>query len=237
MRINENIALAKSILNKQGITVDSPEYSDYLKIRDICGAGHGYVGILTRIRFQDGITDMDEIISIYDILKNSKIDVGKLNKMTYDDILNTFYDEFKTIENTDYEVVYKDSEYTYYRVYTYNGIMKTGSPSWCLKTKSNWDKYQSVYPKQYVVINNEYKNRLAVPNDDILNSYSSKKGFVRFGISINDDDINSIKWAAFNDNNWKNSYIMFKSFLTKSTFTTRVCRTKKVEYILINTNH
>lgn len=201
MRINENIALAKSILNKQGITVDSPEYSDYLKIRDICGAGHGYVGILTRIRFQDGITDMDEIISIYDILKNSKIDVGKLNKMTYDDILNTFYDEFKTSENTDYEVVYKDSEYTYYRVYTYNGIMKTGSPSWCLKTKSNWDKYQSVYPKQYVVINNEYKNRLAVPNDDILNSYSSKKGFVRFGISINDDDINSIKWAAFNDNN------------------------------------
>lgn len=202
MKINENIALAKSILNKQGITTDSPEYSDYLKIREICGIGHGYVGILTRIRFQDGITDMDEISSIYDILKNSKIDVGKLNKMTYDDILNTFYDEFQTTEkNKDYEIVYKDSEYTYYRVYTYNGIMKTGSPSWCLKTKSNWDKYQSVYTKQYVVINNKYKNRLPVPDDDILNSYSSKKGFVRFGISINDDDRNSIKWTAFNDNN------------------------------------
>lgn len=29
MRINENVALAKAILNKQGITTDSPEYSDY----------------------------------------------------------------------------------------------------------------------------------------------------------------------------------------------------------------
>lgn len=201
-KVNENVALAKAILNKQGISTDSPEYQDYLKIRDICGTGHGYVGVLTRIRFQDGITDMDEIISIYDILKNSKIDVGKLNKMSYDDILNTFYDEFQTTEkNTDYEVVYKDSEYTYYRVYTYNGIMKTGSPSWCLKTKSNWDKYQSVYPKQYVVISNRYKNRLPVPDDDILTSYSSKKGWVRFGISVNDSDVNSIKWTACDDNN------------------------------------
>jgi hypothetical protein len=203
MRINENVALAKAILNKQGITTDSPEYQDYLKIREICGTGHGYVGVLTRIRFQDGVTDMDEIASIYDILKNSKIDVGKLNKMTYDDILNTFYDEFKTSEkNEDYEVVFKDSEYTYYQVHTYKGIMKTGSPSWCLKTKSNWDKYQSVYPKQFVVVSNRYKNRLAVPDDDILSTYSSKKSFVRYGISVNDsshDDV--VKWTACDDNN------------------------------------
>ena len=90
--IKENVALSKAILNKQGITTESPEYSDYLKIRDICGNNHGYVGILTRIRFQDGISDMDEIQSIFDILKNSKIDVGKLNKLSYDDILNMFYD-------------------------------------------------------------------------------------------------------------------------------------------------
>jgi hypothetical protein len=202
MRINENVALAKAILNKQGITTDSPEYSDYLKIREICGTGHGYVGILTRLRFQDGVSDMDEIASIYDILKNSKIDVGKLNKMTYDDILNTFYDEFKTSEkNEDYEVIFKDSEYTYYQVHTYKGIMKTGSPSWCLKTKSNWDKYQSVYPKQFVVVNNKYKNRLAVPEDDILSAYSSKKGFVRYGISVNDSNETSVKWTACDDNN------------------------------------
>ena len=201
--IKENVALSKAILNKQGITTESPEYTDYLKIRDICGNNHGYVGILTRIRFQDGVTDMDEIQSIFDILKNSKIDVGKLNKLSYDDILDMFYDEFnKGDKNEDYEVVFKDSEYTYYRVYTYKGIMKTGSPSWCLKTKSNWDKYQSVYPMQFVVVNNEYKNKLMTPDDDLLNSYSSKKGYVRYGISVqlNGD---SVKWIANDDNNGK----------------------------------
>jgi len=35
--INENIAYAKSILNKNGITQDSKEYADYLIIREICG--------------------------------------------------------------------------------------------------------------------------------------------------------------------------------------------------------
>jgi hypothetical protein len=39
MKINENIALAKSILRKSGVEVDSVEYKDYLKIRDIVGKG------------------------------------------------------------------------------------------------------------------------------------------------------------------------------------------------------
>ena len=77
--INENVAFAKSILNKNGISPDSPEYQDYLKIREICGNSNGYVGILTKIRFVENIIDMDEIKSIYDVLKNSKIDVNKLN--------------------------------------------------------------------------------------------------------------------------------------------------------------
>lgn len=46
MKINENISLAKSILNKQRITQDSSEYKDYLKIRQMCGKSYGYVGIL-----------------------------------------------------------------------------------------------------------------------------------------------------------------------------------------------
>lgn len=82
--INENVAYAKSILSKKGIGVDSTEYADYLKIRDICGTNNGYVGILTKIRFIDNVTDMDEISSIFDILKNSKIDIAKMNKMSYD---------------------------------------------------------------------------------------------------------------------------------------------------------
>jgi len=31
MRINENVAFAKSILNKKGILKDSDEFNDYLK--------------------------------------------------------------------------------------------------------------------------------------------------------------------------------------------------------------
>ena len=42
-RINENIALSKSILAKKNITSDSPEYKDYLKIREICGVNYGYI--------------------------------------------------------------------------------------------------------------------------------------------------------------------------------------------------
>ena len=94
--INENVAYAKSILSKKGIGVDSTEYADYLKIRDICGTNNGYVGILTKIRFIDNVTDMDEISSIFDILKNSKIDIAKMNKMSYDDILEIFYDELSS---------------------------------------------------------------------------------------------------------------------------------------------
>lgn len=71
--INENIAYAKSILNKNRITQDSKEYTDYLRIREICGNNNGYVGILTKLRFIDNVSDMDEISSIFDVLKNSNI--------------------------------------------------------------------------------------------------------------------------------------------------------------------
>lgn len=72
MKINENIAYAKSILNKSGVTQESPEYQDYLKIREIVGNDNGYVGILTKLRFVDNVTDMEEIKSIYEILKKQK---------------------------------------------------------------------------------------------------------------------------------------------------------------------
>jgi len=41
MKINENIAYSKSILNKLQISETSKEYEDYLKIKEICGKNHG----------------------------------------------------------------------------------------------------------------------------------------------------------------------------------------------------
>ena len=206
-RINENIAYAKSILNKSGITTDSEEYQDYLTIRKICGGSNGYVGILTKIRFVDGITDMDEIESIFNVLKNSKIDINKLNKMSYSQILDVFYNEFSENEkDEDLELVYKDSQYSYYRVYTYKGILRIGSPSWCLKTKSNWDLYtkRGKY-HQWVVVDNRYLRNLITPENTYLGSYQSRKGWIRYGVTINHERLiggtEGNTFVAFSDNN------------------------------------
>lgn len=206
--LNENVAYAKSILAKRGISQGSPEWEDYLKIRQICGNDNGYVGILTKIRFIDEVTDFDELKSIFDILKNSKIDTTKMNKMSYSDILNVFYDELSgdKTKNKDYELIYKDSNYYYYKVYTYEGILKISSPAWCLKTKKHWDDYQSKYPNQWVVIDKRYHGKLVTPEDNYLSEYKSAKGYVRYGISIRDNDDDTFSFVAFNDNNLRCEY-------------------------------
>jgi hypothetical protein len=202
MFINENVAFAKSILAKKGIVQGSPEWEDYQKIRQICGNNNGYVGVLTKIRFIDEVTDFDEIQSIYDILKNSKLDTTKMNKMSYSEILDTFYDELsgEKTKNKDYELVFKDSQYYYYRVYTYEGILKMASPAWCLKTKKYWTEYQEKYPEQWVVVDNRYNGKLIVPDNNYLKEYKSAKGWVRYGISIKRTD-DTVNWVAFDDNN------------------------------------
>lgn len=201
--IKENIAYAKSILNKSRITQESPEWQDYLKIREICGQDHGYVGILTKLRFIEDVTDVDELKSIYEVLKKGKYDFAKLNKLTYEEILNLFYDELvgSKEDKKDYELIYKDKTYSYYRVYTYEGILEIGSPAWCLKTKSNWEKYQAKYPLQWVCIDNEYKGKLLTPKTNYLKEYKSKTGYVRYGISCSREENGSINWVAFNDSN------------------------------------
>ena len=207
--INENIAYAKSILNKSGITVDSEEYSDYLKIRELCGVNAGYVGILTKLRFIDKVSDMDEIESILNILKDSKIDINKLNKLSYDDILDMFYDEIGNdkADKTDIELFYKDSQYSYYKVHTYKGILKIGSPSWCLKTKSNWDQYKAKYTTQWVVVDNRYKNGLISPDSNYLSSYSNtRKTWIRYGISTVESGDGNISWVANDDANIGNKF-------------------------------
>jgi hypothetical protein len=231
--INENIAYAKSILNKNGITQDSKEYSDYLRIREICGNNNGYVGILTKLRFIDNVSDMDEISSIFDVLKNSNIDINKLNKLSYDDILEMFYDELNNkVDKSDIELIYKDDSYSYYRVYTYKGIMKIGSPAWCLKTKSNWDSYQKSYPDQWVVISNDYKKGLIAPDNNYLQSYSNvKKTWIRYGVSAKINDDGTINWIGNDDNNGilKGNPDSFTSFGVICTIFNLI-RGKKISY-------
>jgi hypothetical protein len=171
IKLNENIALAKSILRKNGIAEDN---EDYLKIREMVGTAFSYIGILTRLRFVDNVTDMEELKSIFEVLKNSKLDLGKLNKMSYEQILDTFYDQMTSPSKEDYELIYKDNSYSFYRVYTYKGILEIGSPAWCLKTKKYWDDYQEKYPEQWVIIDNRYLKNIVTPNNNYFtNTYKN----------------------------------------------------------------
>lgn len=202
IKLNENIALAKSILRKNDVAEDN---EDYLKIREIVGTAFSYVGILTRLRFVDNVTDMEELKSIFEVLRDSKLDLGKLNKMSYEQILDTFYDQMTSTSKEDYELIYKDSTYSFFRVYTYKGILEIGSPAWCLKTKSHWDNYQSKYPEQWVAIDNKFVKNIVTPNNNYFtNSYrNTTKPFVRYGISIKHEPDDSISYVAHNDNDAK----------------------------------
>ena len=199
IKLNENIALAKSILRKNGITEDN---EDYLKIREIVGTAFSYVGILTRLRFVDNVTDMEELKSIFEVLRDSKLDLGKLNKMSYDQILDTFYDQMTSPSKEDYELIYKDNSYSFFRVYTYKGILEIGSPAWCLKTKSNWDNYQAKYPEQWVAIDNRYVKNIITPNNSYLGGryINNSKLWVRYGISIKREANDTVSFVAHDDN-------------------------------------
>ena len=207
MKVNENIALAKAILNRRGIIQDSSEFGDYLKIREMCEKNQGYVGILTRLRFEDGVSDMQELEHILDTLKETKIDLGQISKMSYEQILSLVLDKVEQKSDTkDLEFIFKDDKFSYYRVYTYEGILKIGSPSWCLKTKSHWVKYQKSHPEQWVAIENSYRNRIITPENNYLSEYESTYGWIRYGISINPKNGDVI---GFSDNNIELSHKFF----------------------------
>lgn len=201
IKLNENIALAKSILRKNGIAEDN---EDYLKIREMVGTAFSYVGILTRLRFVDNVTDMEELKSIFEVLKNSKLDLGKLNKMSYEQILDTFYDQMTSPSKEDYELIYKDNSYSFFRVYTYKGILEIGSPAWCLKTKSHWDDYQSKFPEQWVAIDNRYVRSVITPNNSYLGGQYVNRGktYIRYGISFK-HNVDTTSWIAHDDNDGK----------------------------------
>lgn len=202
MRINENIALAKSILRKNSISEDDV---DYLKIKELVGKSVGYIGILTKLRYIDNIKDFDELTSIYDVIKDSKIDIAKLTKMSYEDILDIFYNEINVSKNKDYELIYKDDTFSYFRVYTYEGILQIGSPAWCLKTKSHWNNYQAKFPYQWVVIDNKYVRNIMTPNNFYLNDtyVNRKKPWIRYGLSFSGSDTIYKEYVAHDDNDEK----------------------------------
>lgn len=199
----ENVAMAKAILARRGITRESPEWADYQRIRDMCAGSPGWVGLLTRIRFVDGVDDFDELQSVLDVLASSGMDAGAMNRMTYAQILDKFHDQLVVKDGGgDYEVVVKDHLYTIYRVHTYQGILKVGSPAWCLKTRSDWDRYQASYPYQFVAVHNDWVGKLLSPESNYLGGYSNKaRPWVRYGFSLGVKDGDCGLPIVFDDDN------------------------------------
>lgn len=196
-QIFENIAQAKSILRKNGGSIED---EDFLKISDTTNKD-GWTGLLTRLVYVDGI-DVDEVIGLYDDLKKSKLNLGKLNKMSYDDIVDELYIS-ANIENDGIYFVARTKEYLIFHVKTYEDGLNICSPSWCLKTRFHWDSYTR-NGMQFVIIEEKYINKggrtkLLYPNHrSYMGGYSNnKRPSVRFGISVKSN--NNIK--IFDDNN------------------------------------
>lgn len=202
-KLNENLAQARAILTRNGITQENTqEWADYQEIRKICATATGYVGLLTRLRFEEGVTDMLELAAILDVLQQNKMDLGKVSRLSYDQILDLFYDELKpdTEKELGYTKLLQDDYFTYYKVSTYKGILNIGSPAWCLKTKSDWNRYQESHPRQFVVVMNKYAKKLFVPADFPSSpdfKYVSPIPHSRFGISLNSND----EFITFDDDN------------------------------------
>lgn len=199
-KIFENVAQAKSILRKNGGSIEDEQF---LKLADVTKK-NGWLGLLTRFVYKDGI-DVDEVISLYDDLKSSKLDLGKLSKMSYDDIIDLLYQESN--DNSDIEFVARYQDYLIFHVKNYESGLKICSPSWCLKTKMYWDQYTNM-GDQFVVIQEKYvnksgKTKLLYPDHPAyFGSYRNNKNpSVRYGISYTNRSKGPDKILIFDDNN------------------------------------
>tara|TARA_R110000772_G_scaffold95789_3_gene194158 strand:+ start:7147 stop:8889 length:1743 start_codon:yes stop_codon:yes gene_type:complete len=186
-QIYENLAQAKSILRKNGGSIEDDKF---LQIADATNKD-GWTGLLTRLVYRDN-ADVEEVIGFYPDLKKSKLDLGKLNKMSYDDIVDTLYDDANS-DNDGIEFVARYGSYLIFHVKTFEDGLKICSPAWCLKTRIHWDDYTNG-GYQFVVIDEEYTNKsgktnLQTPNSSsYMGSYSNtKKPGVRYGISVKSD--------------------------------------------------
>lgn len=193
----ENINYAKSILRKKGLDQNDVAYQEIL---EIVGQKLGYIGILTKLHYIYDV-DIEEVKSIFDQLISNKIDLAKVVNLDYIQLSDFLYNLSDTKDSKNYEFKFDDGIYKYYQVYDYEGILEIGSPSWCIKTKSNWEVYfgKSKESYQYVAVKNSVnKNKLLTPNNNYFSKYVNKKNAeIRVGVTYNADKNN---FYIFDDN-------------------------------------
>lgn len=193
--INENISYAKAILRKKNI---EPNNDNYKKILDITKSD-GYTGLLTKLHFVDNI-EINELEQLYNDLKDKKINVSSLLKKSYDEVLDEVYDDID-VENG-IKIVGEYDKYIIFYIPTYEDGLEINSPSWCLKTKSMWDRYTNDRNgKNFVLIEKKYtkglKTKLSTPNTYFGKYTNTQKPDIRIGITI----YNINRYDAFDDDN------------------------------------
>jgi hypothetical protein len=191
-KLHENINLAKSVLRKKGLETSNEEYQ---KILSIVGKKLGWVGFLTKLHFVYNV-DIVETEHIFNTLISNSVDLGKVSKMNYTELSDYLYELEDNISDQNFKFIFTDNVYNYFEIYDYEGILKTGSPSWCLKTKSNWDNYlPDKTCRQFVIIKKGKK--LLTPDTNYFKRYENKHGgSMRYGITFRHHDV-----YIFDDNN------------------------------------
>jgi len=209
--IIENMSQARKILIDNDINKDDERFK---AITDKTKKD-GYTGFITRLVFEFAM-NIEGALSIYDELKKYKIDVGtpKIKSILNDKgmsssnktqhIINLIRNAKVDAEPGDYDLIFNSNGFNIYWVKDYKGIMCTGSPAWCLKTKSFWRQYTTQNRgTQFVLIdtrlvgeNDEFE--LTVPNTWDGGHYN-KPGWetTRYGVTI----YPSGRMDVFNDGN------------------------------------
>jgi len=208
--IIENMSQARKILKDNDISKEDPKFK---KIIDKTNRD-GYTGFVTKLVFEMGMV-VDSALRLYDDLKEQSIDVGSsnikkildskvANGVKIQEIINIIRKTKKDSEKNNFELLFKSNGFDVYKVNNYEGIMCTGSPAWCLKTKSYFDQY-TVRKRgtQFVLIDsrlvdNDGNFKLTVPNtwDGVRYNNKDYESF-RYGVTI----YPSGKMEVFNDNN------------------------------------
>jgi hypothetical protein len=206
MRLLENINYAKTLLKKKGLDTKNPDYQAILKLAN---KKLGWVGLLAKLHWEYDV-DLTEIEHIFDTLIKHNVDLGKVFKMTYDELSDYLYELTEKVvdEKKGYKLVHFDGTYNYYLVSTFRGIEQTGSPAWCLKTESNWRQYVTTpsHRHQWVLYKKGFSPKnLIVPDTFYLSDYRNvKKQDIRIGITFDYESGEVTNAHDDNNNNVKN---------------------------------
>jgi hypothetical protein len=206
--IIENMSQARKILKENDISKDN---KDFKKILDKTNRD-GYTGFITKLVFEMGM-DTDSALRLYDDLKENNIDIGSrdIKKILDNNVSNNIkikniIDIVRKSKNkvNDFELIFKSHGFDVYKINNYEGIMYTGSPAWCLKTKSYFDQYTKTKKgTQFVLIDSRLVKDSGEFNITVPKTWNgdrySKPGYesLRYGITV----YPSGRMDVFDDNN------------------------------------